>query len=323
MQGGAVQGIGWALNEEYIYDKDGRLENPGFLDYRIPVCSDVPMIDTVIVEVPNPRHPYGVRGVGETPIVPPMAAIANAVANATGIRFTALPMSPPRVLEAIDDGARLEDVGREASRALARVVLSGTLKQLAGGASEIELEARDVRQLLRAARQPLSRARPSSRARAMPSPSTARSSRTRGSRPSAPTAKCIWCRRFAAADANATMGSKKRMASPIHGELMLPFLAPICLTPKASARVQSRPAGERRRRSAGNYLRAGLALALLALQPCAAVAHETDQYTLPVGREFADLGPHFSRVVHACDRRRSELANAAIKRSLRDNASDE
>jgi len=102
MQGGAVQGIGWALNEEYIYDKDGRLENPGFLDYRIPVCSDVPMIDTVIVEVPNPRHPYGVRGVGETPIVPPMAAIANAVENATGIRFTALPMSPPRVLEAID-----------------------------------------------------------------------------------------------------------------------------------------------------------------------------------------------------------------------------
>jgi CO/xanthine dehydrogenase Mo-binding subunit len=102
MQGGAVQGIGWALNEEYIYDKNGRMENPGFLDYRIPVCSDVPMIDTVIVEVPNPRHPYGVRGVGETPIVPPMAAIANAVANATGIRFTDLPMSPPRVLAAID-----------------------------------------------------------------------------------------------------------------------------------------------------------------------------------------------------------------------------
>ncbi len=102
MQGGAVQGIGWALNEEYIYDDNGRLLNPGFLDYRIPVCSDVPMIDTVIVEVPNPRHPYGVRGVGETPIVPPMGAIANAVANATGIRFTALPMSPPRVLAAID-----------------------------------------------------------------------------------------------------------------------------------------------------------------------------------------------------------------------------
>jgi len=102
MQGGAVQGIGWALNEEYIYDDKGHLQNPGFLDYRIPVCSDVPMIDTVIVEVPNPRHPYGVRGVGETPIVPPMAAIANAVAAATGIRFTELPMSPPRVLAAID-----------------------------------------------------------------------------------------------------------------------------------------------------------------------------------------------------------------------------
>jgi len=102
MQGGAVQGIGWALNEEYVYGEDGKLQNPGFLDYRIPVCSDVPMIDTVIVEVPNPTHPYGVRGVGETPIVPPMAAIANAVQRATGIRFNALPMSPPRVLAAID-----------------------------------------------------------------------------------------------------------------------------------------------------------------------------------------------------------------------------
>ena len=103
MQGGAVQGIGWALNEEYVYDDQGRLQNPGFLDYRIPVCSDVPMIDTVIVEVANPTHPYGVRGVGETPIVPPMAAIANAVEGALGIRFTDLPMSPPRVLKALDD----------------------------------------------------------------------------------------------------------------------------------------------------------------------------------------------------------------------------
>jgi CO/xanthine dehydrogenase Mo-binding subunit len=112
MQGGAVQGIGWALNEEYIYDAKGRIENPGFLDYRIPVCSDVPMIDTVIVEVPNPRHPYGVRGVGETPIVPPMAAIANAMENALGIRFTQLPMSPPRILEAIEGtGAAAKAVG--------------------------------------------------------------------------------------------------------------------------------------------------------------------------------------------------------------------
>lgn len=102
-QGGAVQGIGWALNEEYIYGEDGKLQNPGFLDYRIPVASDVPMIDTVIVEKANPKHPYGVRGVGETPIVPPMAAIANAIEQATGIRFTELPMSPPKVLKALDE----------------------------------------------------------------------------------------------------------------------------------------------------------------------------------------------------------------------------
>jgi CO/xanthine dehydrogenase Mo-binding subunit len=102
-QGGVAQGIGWALNEEYIYGKDGKLQNPGFLDYRVPVASDLPMIDTVIVEVPNPRHPYGVRGVGETPIVPPLAAIANAVAHATGVRFSDLPMSPPRVLAGLDE----------------------------------------------------------------------------------------------------------------------------------------------------------------------------------------------------------------------------
>jgi CO/xanthine dehydrogenase Mo-binding subunit len=100
-QGGAVQGVGWALNEEYIYGADGKMQNSGFLDYRIPVCSDLPMIDTVIVEVPNPGHPYGVRGVGETGIVPPMAAIANAVSAATGVRLTELPMSPPKVLKAL------------------------------------------------------------------------------------------------------------------------------------------------------------------------------------------------------------------------------
>ena len=102
-QGGAVQGIGWALNEEYIYGADGKLQNPGFLDYRMPVMSDVPMIDPIVVEVPNPKHPLGVRGVGETPIVPPLGAIANAMENATGIRFTELPMSPPRVLKALKE----------------------------------------------------------------------------------------------------------------------------------------------------------------------------------------------------------------------------
>jgi CO/xanthine dehydrogenase Mo-binding subunit len=102
-QGGAAQGIGWAINEEYIYGKDGRLQNAGFLDYRIPVASDLPMIDTVIVEVPNPGHPYGVRGVGETSIVPPLAAIANSVSAAAGVRLLELPMSPPRVLKAINE----------------------------------------------------------------------------------------------------------------------------------------------------------------------------------------------------------------------------
>ena len=103
-QGGAAQGIGWALNEEYIYGEDGRLQNAGFLDYRVPVASDLPMIDTVILEIPNPGHPYGVRGVGETSIVPPLATVANAVSAAAGVRMTDLPMSPPKVLAAIRSG---------------------------------------------------------------------------------------------------------------------------------------------------------------------------------------------------------------------------
>ena len=101
MQGGVVQGIGWALNEEYYFDKEGRMQNSSFLDYRIPTSLDLPMINTVIVEVANPGHPYGVRGVGEVPIVPPMAAIANAIARATNVRMHDLPMSPGAVLEAL------------------------------------------------------------------------------------------------------------------------------------------------------------------------------------------------------------------------------
>lgn len=102
IQGGVAQGIGWALNEEFIYNEDGRMLNSSFLDYRMPTALDVPPIDPVIVEVPNPQHPYGVRGVGEVPIVPPLAAIANAIADATGHRFTQLPLSPRRVLEELD-----------------------------------------------------------------------------------------------------------------------------------------------------------------------------------------------------------------------------
>lgn len=99
MQGGAVQGIGWALNEEYYFEESGRMANSSFLDYRLPTALDVPMIETIIVEVFNPLHPFGVRGVGEPGIVPPLAAIANAVAHATGVRQTQLPMSPRRILE--------------------------------------------------------------------------------------------------------------------------------------------------------------------------------------------------------------------------------
>ena len=101
IQGGAVQGIGWALNEEYVFDANGNMQNPTFLDYRMPTSLDLPMIDTVVVEVANPGHPYGVRGVGEVPIVPPMAAIANAIHNAIGVRMNQLPMSPGAVLDAL------------------------------------------------------------------------------------------------------------------------------------------------------------------------------------------------------------------------------
>jgi CO/xanthine dehydrogenase Mo-binding subunit len=101
MQGGALQGIGWALNEEYFITEDGTMANSSLLDYRMPTSLDMPMIDTVIIEVPNPRHPFGLRAVGETVIVPPLGAIANAISHAIGVRMTRLPMTPGAVLEAI------------------------------------------------------------------------------------------------------------------------------------------------------------------------------------------------------------------------------
>ncbi|MDA0988955.1 MAG: xanthine dehydrogenase family protein molybdopterin-binding subunit [Chloroflexi bacterium] len=99
IQGAAVQGIGWALNEEYYYSDKGQMMNASFLDYRMPVSLDLPMIDTVLVEVANPGHPYGVRGVGEVSLVPTMGAIANAIQHATGVRMTSMPMSPGRIME--------------------------------------------------------------------------------------------------------------------------------------------------------------------------------------------------------------------------------
>lgn len=111
VQGGVVQGIGWALNEEYFFNEQGRMMNASFLDYRMPTALDLPMIDTVIVEVPNAGHPFGVRGVGEVPICPPTAAINNAIYDALGVRLHELPMSPDKVLSASrasgsHDGAR-------------------------------------------------------------------------------------------------------------------------------------------------------------------------------------------------------------------------
>ncbi|MEK9675838.1 MAG: xanthine dehydrogenase family protein molybdopterin-binding subunit [Chloroflexota bacterium] len=101
LQGGAVQGIGWALNEEYFMTDEGSMANSSFLDYRMPTILDLPMIETVLVEVPNPLHPYGVRGVGETPICPPIAAIANAIKEALGVRLYSTPMNAGSILEAL------------------------------------------------------------------------------------------------------------------------------------------------------------------------------------------------------------------------------
>jgi CO/xanthine dehydrogenase Mo-binding subunit len=103
LQGAVLQGSGWALNEEYFFTEDGTMANSSFLDYRMPTTLDLPMIDTVIIEVPNPRHPFGLRGAGETPLVPTLAVLANAIYNATGVRMTTLPMSPGAVLQALEE----------------------------------------------------------------------------------------------------------------------------------------------------------------------------------------------------------------------------
>ncbi len=102
IQGGTVQGIGWALNEGYVYDENGAMLNSSFLDYRMPTTLDVPMIDTVMIEVPNPRHPFGVRGVGEAPIIPPLPAVAIAVSNAIGVKMNNLPLTPDVILDALE-----------------------------------------------------------------------------------------------------------------------------------------------------------------------------------------------------------------------------
>ena len=102
IQGGTVQGIGWALNESYFYDEEGVMLNSSFLDYRMPTSLDVPMIDTVMIEVPNPKHPFGIRGVGEAPIIPPLPALAIAVSNAIGVKMSDLPLTPDVILAALE-----------------------------------------------------------------------------------------------------------------------------------------------------------------------------------------------------------------------------
>ncbi|MEE8442802.1 MAG: xanthine dehydrogenase family protein molybdopterin-binding subunit, partial [Dehalococcoidia bacterium] len=106
MQGGSAQGVGWALNEEYYYDANGRMANSSFLDYRMPTMLDLPMIDTVIIEVPNPGHPFGVRGVGEANIIPPIPAMANAIYRAIGVRMSKLPMNPVAIMERLWEKGR-------------------------------------------------------------------------------------------------------------------------------------------------------------------------------------------------------------------------
>jgi CO/xanthine dehydrogenase Mo-binding subunit len=97
MQGGAVQSLGFALSEGLLYDDQGRLTNPSLLDYRKLTAADLPNIETIMVEVPAPEGPFGARGVGEPPIVPAPAAIANAVEDATGLRLTELPLTPEKI----------------------------------------------------------------------------------------------------------------------------------------------------------------------------------------------------------------------------------
>lgn len=115
MQGGAAQGIGWAITEYYDYDQ-GVLRNPTLLDYRIPTALDLPMLDTVIIEVPASDGPYGVRGVGEVPIIPPPAALASAISQAVGVRLNKLPMTPEAVFWAIQAKKNVESSASNLTR---------------------------------------------------------------------------------------------------------------------------------------------------------------------------------------------------------------
>jgi CO/xanthine dehydrogenase Mo-binding subunit len=100
MQGGAVQGIGYALTEELVME-DGRLLNPNLALYKLPTMLEVPDIRTIIVEHPSDRGPYGAKGVGEPPVVVSAAAVATALSDAIGVGLRTTPFTPERVLRAI------------------------------------------------------------------------------------------------------------------------------------------------------------------------------------------------------------------------------
>jgi CO/xanthine dehydrogenase Mo-binding subunit len=106
MMGGTAQGLGWALLEAVLHDEHGQLSTGTFVDYALPTASTVPWIDTQIVEVPAPDGPYGAKGVGEAPVVGVPAAVANAIAAATGgVRLRELPMTSERVWRGLQNGA--------------------------------------------------------------------------------------------------------------------------------------------------------------------------------------------------------------------------
>jgi CO/xanthine dehydrogenase Mo-binding subunit len=101
IQGGVAQGIGMGLMEEIIYE-EGRVTNPSLTDYKVPTIADVPDVDVIIVEHPNRDGPFGAKGVGESPVVEPPAALANAVHRAVGARIRDLPITPEKVLRALE-----------------------------------------------------------------------------------------------------------------------------------------------------------------------------------------------------------------------------
>ena len=96
IEGGVAQGLGQALSEEIVYD-DGRVLNANLTDYKMPTALDVPRVESILVEHPSLVGPYGAKGVGEPPCIEPPAAVANAVASATGVRITSLPITAEKI----------------------------------------------------------------------------------------------------------------------------------------------------------------------------------------------------------------------------------